>query len=107
MRAECSQLDKNGILQGIVTEYDLINKDSFLHLPTLKKVMESLNISKQDQPRFKEEVLDKLNIKAIDIMNRDPLFLNPDMSYEEIIKTFQEHHRVDPITTVRFNSKQG
>lgn len=98
-------IDKNGILQGIITEYDLISKDSSLHLPTLKKVLESLHVSKEDSSRFKEEVLDKLNIKVEDIMNKEPLFLGPETSYEEVIKTFQDHHRVNPIPIVDENRK--
>jgi CBS domain-containing protein len=98
-------IDKEGILRGIITEYDLISKESLLHLPTLKRVMESLNISKEDKPHFEEEVLSKLNIKAEDIMNNDPLTLSPDTSYEEVIKTFQDHHRVNPIPVVDENKK--
>lgn len=98
-------VDKNGILRGIITEYDLISKDSSLHLPTLKKVMESLHISQQDKSRFQEKVLDKLSIKAEDIMNKEPLTLNLNTFYEEIIKTFQDHHRVNPIPIVGENGK--
>lgn len=92
-------LNEEGVLEGIITEYDLISKDS-LHLPTLKKVMENLPISKQDTERFKEDVLDKLNIKAKDIMNKEPLVVSPDTGYEEVIKIFQEHHRVNPIPVI-------
>lgn len=98
-------IDKDGTLKGIITEYDLITGDSSLHLPTLKKILESLHVSREDNARFKEDILDKLSISAEDIMNKEPLVLSPDTSYEEVIKTFQDHHRVNPIPIVDENKK--
>ena len=64
-----------------------------------------MNISQEDESRFQEEVLNKLNIKVEDIMNQEPIFLRPDTSYEEVIKTFQDHHRVNPIPVVDEDKK--
>jgi CBS domain-containing protein len=84
-------------LVGIVTEYDLINKTSAVHLPTLQVVLRNLPQSRKDEAHFEEEVL---KLKVSDIMNKDPLTLNEDATYSEVIKIFREHHRVNPIPVV-------
>ena len=90
-------VDSENKLIGIVTEYDLINKTSAVHLPTLQVVLKNLPQFKKEEAHFQEEIL---SLKAGDIMNKDPLTIEPDISYDEIIKLFREHHRVNPIPVI-------
>ncbi|MDP3792182.1 MAG: CBS domain-containing protein [bacterium] len=89
--------DTDNKLVGLVTEYDLINKTSAVHLPTLQVVLKNLPQFKKEEAHFQEEIL---SLKASDIMNKEPLTLTPDVSYEDIIKLFREHHRVNPIPVI-------
>ena len=90
-------VDKDGRLIGLVTEYDLINKTSAVHLPTLQVVLKNIPLFKQDQAHFQEEIL---SLKVSDIMNKEPLTLPEAASFEDVIKLFKEHHRVNPIPIV-------
>lgn len=69
--------DKGGVIVGILTKYDLILKRTSIRDDT----------------------------KVKDIMNDDPLVLFEDMTVEDAIRAFAEHHRVDPIPVVDSNKK--
>ncbi len=69
--------DKNGVLVGILTKYDLITKRGYIHDDT----------------------------KASEVMNTDPLFLSDNMTVEDAVTAFAEHHRVDPIPVVNSDKK--
>lgn len=90
-------VDANNKLVGLVTEYDLINKTSAVHLPTLQVILKNLPQFKKEEAHFQEEIL---NLKVTDIMNKEPITLTPDVSYDEVIKLFREHHRVNPIPVI-------
>ena len=89
--------DNDNKVVGIVTEYDLINKTSAVHLPTLQVVLRNLPQFKEEESHFQEEIL---SLKVADIMNKDPLTVPPDMPYDEVIKLFKDHHRVNPIPVI-------
>lgn len=90
-------IDSNRKLLGIVTEYDLINKTSAVHLPTLQVILRNIPQFKQDQLQYQKEILD---LKVKDIMNKAPLILSEDDTYEHVIDVFKEHHRVNPISVL-------
>lgn len=95
-------VDNDNKLVGLVTEYDLINKTSAVHLPTLQVVLRNLPEFRKEEAHFQEEIL---NLKVSDIMNKEPLTLNPDVSYDDVIKLFKEHHRVNPIPVIDKDNK--
>jgi len=90
-------VDSDYKLVGIVTEYDLINKTSAVHLPTLQVILKNLPQFKKEEAHFQEEIL---RLGVGDIMNKEPLTLDPDISYDDVIKLFREHHRVNPIPVI-------
>ena len=90
-------VDNENKVVGIVTEYDLINKTSAVHLPTLQVVLRNLPQFKAEESHFQEEIL---SLKVLDIMNKDPLTVDPDMPYDEVIKLFKDHHRVNPLPVI-------
>ncbi len=95
-------VDKDNKLVGLVTEYDLINKTSAIHLPTLQVVLKNMPLFKKDQSHFQEEIL---SLKVSDIMNKEPLTLTETATFEEIIRVFKEHHRVNPIPIIDKDNK--
>lgn len=65
-------VDKAGVIVGILTKYDIIiNRSS---------------------------VRDDTKVK--DLMNNDPLVLVENMTVDDAVKAFSEHHKVDPIPVV-------
>ena len=69
--------DKDGVLIGILTKYDLIVN------------------------RF--SIRDDMKVR--DLMNNDPLFLAENANIEDAVKEFADHHRVDPIPIVSPDKK--
>ncbi|KKU88039.1 MAG: hypothetical protein UY17_C0004G0001 [Candidatus Beckwithbacteria bacterium GW2011_GWC2_47_9] len=98
-------VDKENKLVGILTEYDLIEKGSSIHLPTFQKILENLKVLKQDSSEFQKEVKEVSALKVKDVMNEDPLTLAPETSFDEMVKTFREHHRVNPIPVIDKDKK--
>ena len=98
-------VDGNNKLVGILTEYDLIEKSSSIHLPTFQKIVENLNVFKQDSSNFQKEVKEVTALKVKDVMNSDPLTLRPEDSFDTMLNAFREHHRVNPIPVIDKNKK--
>lgn len=98
-------VDSSGVLVGILTEYDLVIKGSSLHLPTFLKLLEHFEIYKKDSSLVKNEISAILTMKVGDVMSTESLTLSPDDSIDKAIKTFSEHHKVNPILVVNNNKK--
>jgi len=98
-------VDNENKLLGILTEYDLISQSSSIHLPTLQKILQDINVFGKDKSRFKKEFQDVIALKVKDAMNKEPLTLRDDASYDEIVKTFRDHHRVNPIPVINNEGK--
>lgn len=96
-------VDDQNVLVGILTEYDLISKGSAVHLPTLQKVFRSLQIAERNHIR--EEMREISDLKVRDVMNGDPLTLQPTASLEETVAVFRDHHRVNPVPVVDASRK--
>src|SRR3989344_696622 len=73
-------VDKENKLIGILTQYDLISQGSFIHLPTLQKILKDINVFGQDKSHFKKE-------------------------FEDVVTAFREHHRVNPIPVINSEGK--
>ncbi len=98
-------VDADNTLVGILTDYDLISKDSLIHLPTFQKILQNLSVYKKDKSEFQEEVKKVSALKVKDVMNREPLTLLEDASFEETVAAFRDHHRVNPIPVIDSNKK--
>lgn len=71
-------VDSENKLLGIVTEYDIISK-SFLPIDRRG----DLNV-----------------ITVREVMNHDPLVLEENASFDEVVTAFRDHHSVNPIPVV-------
>ena len=93
-------VDNDNKLVGLVTEYNLINEESLLHLPTLQNVLKSLPVFGKDKGQFSEKVQQVMNLKTADVMDTTPLTLYFDDSFETALKLFNDHHRVNPVPVI-------
>lgn len=69
--------DKSGAIVGILTKYDIIVN----------------RLAVRDDTKVK------------DLMNNDPLLLVENMTVEDAVRAFTEHHKVDPIPVVDSDKK--
>lgn len=92
--------DKSGKLVGILTEYDLTMRGSSIYLPTLLKLLKEFKVYKKDKSLIRDDLKKILVAKVKDVMNSEPLTLGQDATVEDLVKTFAEHHRVNPILIV-------
>lgn len=93
-------VDNQGILKGILTQYDLISKASALHLPTMQFLLQNMAVYKRDKKDFRREVGEITSLKVEDLMNTDPLVFKEHTTYEDVVLAFKNHHRVNPVPVV-------
>ncbi len=98
-------VDSKNKLVGIITEYDLIEKSSDIHLPTFQKILQNLKVLRSDRSEFEKEVKKVSSLTVEDVMNPEPLTLSDTASFEEVVRAFKEHHRVNPIPIVDKSEK--
>jgi CBS domain-containing protein len=98
-------VDDHGILVGIMTDNDLLTKGSAIHLPTFLKLMEGIEIYRNDSMAISDDVKKILAMKVKDVMNADPFMLTDGATIQEGLQAFAEHHRVNPIPVVDANKK--
>ncbi|TSC68537.1 MAG: hypothetical protein G01um101466_418 [Parcubacteria group bacterium Gr01-1014_66] len=92
-------VDEENKIVGILTEYDLIVKGSSLHLTTFQSILSELKIHHKEK-QLQTDVKELKNLHVKDLMNDDPLTLPGNASFEEVVATFRDHHRVNPIPVI-------
>lgn len=93
-------IDESNRLVGILTEYDLITKTSPINTSFIQQVLNDIKSKKED---IKGKNISDVTVG--EIMNPEPLTMRGNATYEEVIKTFKEHHRVNPIPIVDSENK--
>ena len=88
----------NSMVVGIITEHDMVTKGSGVHIPTLLKLFGGLG--QKDTSLLKDELKRVVTMKVKDVMNPDPITLDPNDSILKVVNTFTEHHQVNPIPIV-------
>ena len=92
-------VDKNHTLVGILTEYDIVSKGALLRLNSLEKFL-------REPPKLGDGIEASDDAKALsrlivaDAMNPEPMVFYEDTSLEDVVSTFREHHRVNPVPVV-------
>jgi len=93
-------IDINKEVVGIITQYDLLNKGTRIHIPTFIKLLKKMPILRQEKSLFKKEIKPILDLKVKDLMNKEPLMVRSDEGVDSVINIFAEHHKVNPIPVV-------
>lgn len=88
----------NGMVVGIITEYDMLTKGSAVHIPTLIKMFGSLD--DKGAGELKDELKKVMTMKVQDVMNLDPLMLTVQDDILKVVDTFTQHHKVNPIPII-------
>lgn len=98
-------IDANKNLVGVITSYDMINDKSSMHLAGLEKVLEKIKKGEAGEKDLEDHYTELESIKVKDMMNVEPLTIDPDTSIEDLAKKFSEHHSVNPIPVVGADRK--
>ncbi len=96
-------VDHDKKLVGLLTEYDLINQGSLIDISILNNVLKDINPNRSDMASH-EKIEDVSSLLVSSVMNKEPIVLKEDVTFEEAVKTFREHHRVNPIPVVNDNN---
>lgn len=98
-------VDADNRVVGILTQYDMVAKGSAIHLPTFQKIITEMQVYKKDKASMAKDFQEVLSLKIKDVMNNNPLTLNQDTDIDEVIRTFSEHHKVNPIPVIDDNGR--
>jgi CBS domain-containing protein len=93
-------MTNDGQLVGIITEYDLITKTSSINASFLEKILQDIH---GNDIKAEDKKLSKM--VAGDIMNTEPLTLKETATFDEVMRAFIMHHRVNPIPIVDDSGK--
>lgn len=91
-------------LVGLVTEYSLINEKSLLHLPTLQRLLQKLP-GIQLPADFADNVKKVELLRTVDVMDKKPLTLYFDDTFEAAVALFNAHHRINPVPVIDHDNK--
>jgi len=98
-------IGENNVVLGLITEIDLLAKDSFgIHIPSLVKLLSDFNVLKMVKGKERENLELIIRSDAQSIMNSDYVFVSPETSLTELMKIFNEKH-VNPVPVVDENKK--
>ena len=94
-------IDQNGLLVGILTEYDLMTITSGVNSSFLEKILSDIHGKNSSGPESKNIT----EMRVSDIMNTEPLALQENTTFEKLIQAFIAHHRVNPIPIIDTKNK--
>jgi len=77
-------VDEDGDLLGLVDEEDLVHPEAKVHFPTPIHFLESYLMLPSSLRKFEDQLRRALGSTAEDVMNRDPIVVDPEKSVEEI-----------------------
>ncbi len=77
-------VDEDGILLGLVDEDELVHPETKLYFPTPIHFLESYLMLPSSLHKFEEQLHRALGSTAEDLMNREPIEVNPEKDVQEI-----------------------
>jgi CBS domain-containing protein len=93
-------VDEKKKLVGLVTEYNLISAETLLHLPTLEKISRDAASSLGDLEYLSLQVKKTAALTVSEVMEKNPITLLYDDTFEFALEVLNKHHRVNPIPVI-------
>ena len=98
-------VDEENKVIGIITEYDFINPDLGLHIPTYIDFLQSIDMVKdKNTSDYKADVADLTDSTVEQIMTSDVKTVNPTTDLKDVVKLVVEN-RINPVPVVDNNNK--
>src|SRR3989344_4338197 len=98
-------VNQEGIVQGLLSEQDMVINGESLHLPTLMKLLTEFDFYKKETYQIKNDLVKLFNLKVADAMNHNPILISHKASVEEANKIFADHPKANPLPVVDDNKK--
>jgi CBS domain-containing protein len=91
-------VDEEGSVIGVITELDLVLRNTRLHLPTFIQILDA-QIYLETPGRYQQRLRHMLGTQAQDIMTSPAVTIGPDAELEEVAD-LMVHRRVNPVPVV-------
>jgi len=98
-------VDADNKLVGLITEYNLITAESILNLPMLEKISKNSQSPLHELEYLSEQVKKTAALTVGDVMEKDPMTLMYDDTFETALEVLIKHHRVNPLPVVDKDKK--
>jgi CBS domain-containing protein len=98
-------VDADKKLVGLITEYNLITAESILNLPALEKISKDSQSPLHELEYLSAQVKKTASLTVGDIMEKAPMTLSYDDTFEIALETLIKHHRVNPLPVVDKDKK--
>lgn len=95
-------VDKDDKVIGIVTEYDFINPELGVHIPTYVDFLQALEIDTIGEMAETAKVLQEATIDQI--MTREVMTVQPTTDVKEVVRLITSH-RINPVPVVDSHNK--
>jgi CBS domain-containing protein len=95
-------VDKNNRVIGIITEYDIATKGSLADLTSYVRLLQESRVYRHgdEENSIIGSIKRVLTTTVGQVMNSEPLILAQDVSINQAVLTFIEHHSVNPIPII-------
>lgn len=93
-------VDADHKLIGLITEYNLITAESLLNLPTLEKISKDAQSPLHELEYLSAQVKKTAALTVADVMEKDPITLSYDDTFEQALEILIKHHRVNPLPVI-------
>ncbi len=98
-------VDEGKKLIGLITEYNVITAESLLNLPGLEKISKDSQSPLHELEYLSAQVKKTASLTVADIMEKEPMTLMYDDTFEIALETLIKHHRVNPLPVVDKDKK--
>ncbi len=100
-------IEKNKQVVGIITEADLITRDTRIHIPSYVKFLDKfVYIKKGKDVKMSEQCKKIINVNAKDLMTKNPICVSPELPIKKLAEVFTKE-RINPIPVVKNNKLVG
>ncbi|TSC95864.1 MAG: hypothetical protein Athens101410_310 [Parcubacteria group bacterium Athens1014_10] len=100
-------INKKNEVIGIVTESDLISRDTKIHIPSYIQFLKKLDCAIEEKnDKMKKQCEKIINLTAKDIMTKNPICVESEALIEKLAEIFTQK-RINPIPVVKNNKLAG
>lgn len=93
-------VDDKGTLVGLVTQSNLVTKESHIHIPTLLALLKRFDLYRKDKKFIGRELEGMEGLAVSEVMNPEPPLIYEGESVERAIMQLSRIHGVNPTSVV-------
>jgi CBS domain-containing protein len=97
-------VDKQNMLVGLLTEYNMISQGSYVHLKTLINLFNRIDFYKNENQAIRDDLKKILSMSVSDVMDKNPATITPAASIEEVSRMFADP-KINPLPVVSSDNR--